>query len=227
MHRFALILVLCLAVPSAVFAAWGYTQTFDALSDGDLNGQDSWSGDTDYDIQSAVAVAGKAVAVTAASDGIIQRTITSASSGTFRIEMRKAGTTTGNNQSNIGQGDWGTLTNRLTSVGFGYNSNHDKIYYVKTDTSETQIQAFSADTWYTVDQEIDCSTDQYRVRIDEGSWTAWGALYNSNTCSNFSVVSFRKSDADDIDMYWDSISDGAAVAATGGYDASDWWSLFW
>ncbi|KKU20693.1 MAG: hypothetical protein UX33_C0041G0011, partial [Candidatus Azambacteria bacterium GW2011_GWC1_46_13] len=53
-----------LVFASSANAAWTYEQTFNTLNNGDLNGQDSWSGAVEYDIQSSISHEGtKAVKV--------------------------------------------------------------------------------------------------------------------------------------------------------------------
>jgi hypothetical protein len=58
--------------------AWTYEQKFDGLTTGDLNGQDSWSGSTNYDVSTTNPAEGtKCVTITG--DGTerqISRTIT-------------------------------------------------------------------------------------------------------------------------------------------------------
>ena len=226
MRKYLPLLIAIILIPNAVFAAWTYTQNFNSLSDGDLNGQDSWSGDTTFDVQATVSSdAGKSVEYANAAEGLIQRTITGVTDGTMRIELRKDTTLLGNMQVGLGKGDWGTGSNRLAIVGLGYNLNFDKIYWISAGTSEATIQSFSASTFYTIDIDFDCGTDQYRVRVDEGTYTSFANFYDNGTCTEVTNIIFRKQDGFTSASYWDNVSAAAAAATAidNVFSYSFWW----
>ena len=68
-----------------------YEQTFNNLVNGDLNGQDSWSGAGEYDVQSTLAYEGtKAVQVNALNTSkLISRTVPSFTSGQMYFSVRR------------------------------------------------------------------------------------------------------------------------------------------
>lgn len=72
--------------------AWTYEQNFNALNDGDLNGQDSWSGGTGYDVQTSVVYEGAKAVIGDSTNQNIDRAITAVSAGTVYFAMRHNGT---------------------------------------------------------------------------------------------------------------------------------------
>ena len=76
---------------------WTYEQTFNTLNNGDLSGQDNWSGDIQYDVQSTLAYEGtKAVQVNALDTSkLITRTVPSFTSGQMYFSVRRDVNSTG------------------------------------------------------------------------------------------------------------------------------------
>jgi len=76
---------------------WTYEQTFNTLNNGDLNGQDSWSGAGEYDVQTSITHEGaKAVQVNALNTSkLISRTVPSFTSGQMYFSVRRDVNSTG------------------------------------------------------------------------------------------------------------------------------------
>lgn len=71
--------------------------------------------------------------------------------------------------------------------------------------SGTSLQAFSADTNYTIIIEYDNSTDQFRVKVDSGSFSSW--INYASVATNITRIRFRvvASNANNADFYFDDI----------------------
>lgn len=183
--------------------SWNYNQNFDALASATLNGQDSWgsgSNPGNFNVQSSIAYggSGKAVGHTAWAESDIKRSVPAITSGTIRVRMRKEAL---NMQQGLRLLSGSTL---LAHVFMGHNGGANKLGY-QTGSSEIELQSFSASTWYTFDIQFDTSTDQYRVRIDEGAWTAWSNFVNNATASSVDTIQLSKGDGGTTALYWDGI----------------------
>ena len=137
---------------------WTYTQNFDALTTADLNGQDSWSADTAFDVQSSVVLQGtKSIACTpAGSNRIASRAITATTEGGVSFKWRVTDATEGNG--------WFHLTSSTTvACQVLWDGGTLKAYNGATLSS---LGAYSANTTYEVGIVFDCSTDKYNVYLD-------------------------------------------------------------
>ena len=76
------------------------------------------------------------------------------------------------------------------------------------------LSSYLANTWYTIDLEFDVAAqpDKYRVRVNEGAWSAWIATMNPYT----EISMFRVSDSatNAHVFYFDDIRPTAAVDVT-------------
>ena len=118
--------------------AWGYTQNFDALTDGDLNGQDSWSGNTNYDVQTSVTFQG-AKAVSSAHNGqVVSRTVTGVTDGLFHYAQRSDSTANCNDV----QLSLKSSTTYLAIVRWNTSGNIIRLYGASSET----VSAYSANS---------------------------------------------------------------------------------
>lgn len=146
-----------------------YSQNFDALSDGDLHGQDSWSGSTDYDVGSTGYSSKGASCTSPAGDyRSIFRTIDAQTNATFAVWMKYSSTS-----GNVWFGLWKDST-------YAYQLNlydDGNFRFVHGDGSGgwagTNLCASSAGTWYYGEIEIRSSDAKGRARVNGGSWTDW------------------------------------------------------
>src|SRR3989338_8281410 len=78
---------------SSANAAWSYEQTFNNLNNGDLNGQDSWSGSTAFDVVTTGTPyeGAKHLSFSTLADIDISRNITPTENGTLYFSVRTAG----------------------------------------------------------------------------------------------------------------------------------------
>jgi len=188
---------------------------FDSYSTGDLHGgsggsgwSGNWDGSVDFDVTTTNPQQG-ANAVTIASsinDRRINRTFTGVSTGIQSFRMRIAGT---NGFGDCGHND-GANTNAAQRTAVRFNASGNIIRFNDAYAS-TDIQAYSANTYYKVEIDFDTSTDDYRVRVDEGTWTARGNFVNT-TSTTLDRVDMHKTDTAGSDWFFDNIEDTGTVA---------------
>lgn len=139
--------------------AWTYTQDFDSLTTADLNGQDSWSADTAFDVQTSVVLQGtKSISCTpAGSNRIASRAITPVTNGGVSFLYRVTNATEGNGIFYLKSGssyccqivwDSGTLK--------GYNG-----------ATLSNLASYSANTTYKLAFVFDCATNKFDVYLDD------------------------------------------------------------
>ena len=195
--------------------AWTYEQTFNSLSGGDLNGQDSWGGGTNntrFDVQSSVVFEGaNAVSNTQpgdASSSEIIRTVTGINSGIVYVSIRRTAAA-GNLSIKLGESAsskmyvvMDTLGNIVTLSGALFTSN--------------TIQAYSNDTWYRIGIEFDNvgQPNKFRANVDGGSFTSWLDVTNTSY-TNIDEIHLDSSDAiSGVTDYYDFISPNYTASAT-------------
>ncbi len=167
----------------------------DTKSTGDLNGQDNWSGATEYDVvtdadaryegdQGIKVIAGASqrvmanTSVTAANDGIMyigMRPVTIASGERVEVFIYESGSQKGNikfdeTTGNIQINHAGVFSNVLTS--------------------------YSLDQWYIIAIDFDAADDQYQANVYDTvaeSWVGWsgdGALADNGVITEINEVRF-------------------------------------
>lgn len=227
MRQFLLALIVSLIVPNVAFAAWVATDNFDSYSDGDLNNgaggtgwSTNWSGNAIYDIQGTVKFQGtKAVQyVDAAAEPEIGRTYAGVTDGCTHVAIRR------NASADILEywiAEGGIAeANRVFGIQM-FNLNINVV-----GSASTNLGAYALDTWYEVDFEYDASTDQFRARLDGGTYTAW--LNARTTETQVDGLLLRNgANGGASTSYWDDIR-ACTVAATGGMLAdphSSWFTM--
>lgn len=176
-------------------ADWSYVQPFDGLNDGDLNGQDSWSGDVAYDVQTTVKFAGaKAVSCSPASltENFIHRSLPASVDGGSLI-FYMAATKTSGEAGNVWlmQG-----INRCVRIQFtGGNIN------INTSSNTTVLTGFVSGQWYKIQVDFLSSTT-FNITIDDG--TANGPFTYVSETSFPDRIQFSCYDTGTV--YWDEIS---------------------
>lgn len=147
------------------------TEDFNSYTNGDLNGQGSWSGSTLFDIQTATAGNPEGVGV--------GKEVYMGGGGTPGDDVVKTGSTVGTGKTSF---YWRTgVTNKVVvtkfqddltvvwEVRFMDDGNMD----ISGNATEDIITSYSANTWYLVEVEWQASDDTVRARGDGGDWTNW------------------------------------------------------
>jgi len=144
--------------------AWSYEQKFNTLNDGDLNGQDSWTGNG-WQIQTTNKYEGaKGVAAEhTTSDFYADRTITGISDGVVYLAMMR-GTRTGDSNFRF------ILQEGANQVADFWMRNDNKVYY--HDGSLHELGTFTDSVWGVVKITFDGSTDKIKYKWHNG--TSWG-----------------------------------------------------
>lgn len=157
-----------------------FTDDFNAYSAGDLNGQGSWAGSVQFDVQATVVKEGaKAVIGNAGGDYIISK------SGTARTDGKKTFYFRTSNHAGFGSGQYFQIRldcSTEASAFLAINCHQDGYIKRWVDTGLVDIQTYVDDHWYCIEIEWRSSPDyKYRVRVDGGAWTDWGYGYLQNT----------------------------------------------
>lgn len=214
MKKIIIVLILILIgmfMADAIFGATIFEDDFNSYTDGDLNGQGSWTGSAYFDIDGTTTKEGaKAVYYTYADDLTIEKSGTGQADGTIFIYMRSAGTT---EAINFGLKQSTTLkcAVRLSETGYCQR-------YV-AGGAYASISAYVANTWYGLGIEWRSSDDTCRFTCDEGTtWSNWYAP--SSGITTLDKVSLDVQTTGGTDIYFDYIDEAKYTAPSGTSTAS-------
>lgn len=194
------------------FAAWSYVTSFESgtFSTGDLNGQDSWTGGTSFDVVNTQASDGTQSVAVAANDNI-SRTITQVTDDptTVYFSVRTTDATTADNWLIRFYADTG-YTQNVGSFYLG-GATQGTFHWRESGGTWHAAGTYDVDTWYDVKLEIDYTNDCVTVTIDGGTPTA--CLDNSDAAALSDIEAIRlyynNGDADVPTFYFDNLSDTA------------------
>lgn len=179
--------------------AWTYEQKFNDLNTGDLNGQDSWndtpsSGTSVSVVESNTYEGAKCAFATALVKSY--RQISAVTSGVFYVSLMHT-TSTGGIHGMV-------IMSSSYSVAFQFymrvESPND--WYCIDGASPVYIGSWTDNVYTRAGIEFDCSTDQWRINFDDGSWSSWFDFQNVQA----SVGAMRLWHNSIDDCYWDFIS---------------------
>jgi len=212
---------------------WTYEEKFNDLTTGDLNGQDSWSGGTGYDVTTTAAAiyeGTKGVSETASLS--IQRQITSIDSGTMYVSMKT-------NDANTNGGGYLILNNNagLSDVLVNFWSDYTIRTLNDTQTAWIQVgsETWSADTWSRIGIQFRCtgaaayeglSERYYNISVDDG---AWNGPYEMERSSGTNIEDIKFYRLGSSENYWDYVSYeyGGAVADPCEYSGTSDWYVYY
>lgn len=137
----------------------------DTYDNGDINGQGTWSGSTNHDVQTTVKQAGTKAIADATGGAIIDASFTIQADGNQVIYCRSTNISTVN-----------YIFAKIREDGAnnvsGFRSNNSTIERWDTD-GFTSLGSASADTWIKVEMEWKTATDEIRFNLDDGGFTAF------------------------------------------------------
>jgi len=194
------------------------SDNFESYSTGALNGENGgtgWQGawvtnDSSIAVQTSTVKSGSNAVESNnnASGSNCYRQFDSLSDGVFTIYVR-------NSNNTKGYGIW------LASGGFTSSERACFIYFTGGDIKYqsnssyyTLKSNFVSDTWYKIDIEFDCSTDEYRARVDDSSWTSWVDFAILSSATTLDYFKADRGSAGPYYTYIDDISIDATVAPT-------------
>jgi hypothetical protein len=162
-----------------------YAQNFNDLNDGDLNGQDSWSGYAMFDVQTSVKYEGaKAVAFLGqAPDGWdkIQRTITTTTdnfSASIAMKLKK-----GSSGDTVGILALFTGTTKFVEA-YCLAGATDTLYL----NNSSVITGMTSEAWHLFNVEVDFTQSKARVQVDGGTFSSWiNFLSASSQCTSIKI----------------------------------------
>lgn len=210
--KYIVALVLAVSVftvaPIKTFAAWTYEQLFNTLSNGDLNGQDSWSGGTAVDVQSTVVYEGAKAIIEVNGNTNMTRSITAVTSGTMYIAGRmEAGFGDGANFDMRSNGN----TNSQIRIAFRDTGN---ISAFSSSGENIIVTGFLTGTWYLF--EITFNGSSYTVRYNtsgtSAGWSSSFGPYNYQTgAADIDTIRFNLGGSQT--SYWDTITPTNPIAS--------------
>lgn len=170
---------------------WIYYENFNSRTVGDLNGQDGWSGDTNFDVTTSNPHEGAKTLIDSATSGEIIRTIPSLASGRALV-WRMHSTTTAQSYFVLREG---TGVKIYTALFTGYM----RIY---NGSIWAGVKAYSTNTYYR--NEILWDNNQNKLIADtvDSGWSAGNGTWS--TINNIRLLA----DTGAGDKYWDTIAVG-------------------
>ncbi|NTW31246.1 MAG: hypothetical protein HGB12_01200 [Bacteroidetes bacterium] len=171
---------------NGAYAQWTYEQKFNTLTDGNLNGQDSWSGGAgEIVVQTTTKYEGaKGISLAASGSTYAVRDITEVQTGIVYVAMRAVNNTTGGIYFYLYHAT--TSNNWVAMVGF-----HGNGYIISYDQSlgaYVNIAPYVAGQWYIMAIEIDCPNRNHRIKVHNGTaWSAWTAWFQNTVEANLGV----------------------------------------
>ena len=154
--------------------AWSYEQLFNSLNTGDLNGQDSWSGDPNYDVGTTAPFEGTKGVQSTASNGTIRRAITAVSSGVMYFAMRRPDT--------ISDAEFQLRTAGNTLVRLQIAFQGGNITVSDSASPHTLVTNYSTSVFYVFEVTFDAS-NQHSIRYRTTA-TAWSASTGNLAAEN-------------------------------------------
>jgi hypothetical protein len=93
----------------------------------------------------------------------------------------------------------------LGGVDFGGNGSAGNANLINPDSSAFPLAPVNINQWYTVEIEADATTDQYRAKIDNGTWSVWKNFYQNRLVTNLDGIRLTKANGGTQPVYWDDI----------------------
>lgn len=211
MRRLVLLLALLL-LPAPAFAVTLFTDDFESYADAtNLNGLNGGSGWTSAWSESAagkfktnsVTVHGgsRSVKYTAdASEPNATRSFTGVTSGTFSYYEYKTSAAADTCEIFMKEG---------ASIRFAVRFWFDTT--IRNNSGATTFGNYAANTWTKITIDFDNSTDQFRVAIDAGAYSAW-TNYDSTATNIDSFDLQKEANGNTASCFWDDISPVSAAA---------------
>ena len=180
--------------------AWTYEALFDTTSSpsysaGDLNGQNSWSAATSYDVQSSVTYQGDGAVLqtgTAATPAVIA--FSAVSDGTLYYAERRSSTS----------GDASVYFRNSGTLQFSINFEIAKIRTNNGAGVAVILDPYVANTWYVIEVTFDASNN-HTIRYNTGSgWSASFGPYTSTNTADINEIELNTGTTNN--QYWDMIT---------------------
>lgn len=176
--------------------AWTFSDDFNSYSDGNLNGQGSWSGSTTYQIQGVTVYEGAKAVKSIGANANIDRSITSVSSGVMYFTMMKPDTTQDAAFRLVsGASIWMQISFSAGNI----------LLFDGTGNPTTLVTGYTTGTFYIFEVTI-ISTSQLSLRY-RAVGSAWSASTGTRSSSvTGSVDKIQLNQGGSGTAYWDYIS---------------------
>ncbi len=191
-----------------------FEDNFNSYTDGDLNGQGSWSGDSNFQIQGTTTYEGaKAVYINNPGDvKNIEKTGNQESPGRITVYMRQGSTSVEGIIFYLFEG-----ISACTGVKFHSDGN---IKALITGSQWITLQSYNSNQWYCVEIEWQGTglSSEVRFRVDKGTWTDWKEPFDYwSTGPN--KVKFQAC-ANTVDGYYDYIAENPVSSSSSSSSSS-------
>jgi hypothetical protein len=203
-------------------------ENFNALTNGDLNGQNGWSAYSSFDVQDSVKQEG-AKALYVAHDGtnrVAPKSLPNYTSGIYGCYIRAVNHTGVNAVSFYDSNGTTYITNFRTHP-------NGKMYISdKAWTDIVTVDSYTNGVWYHFESELDQPNGRIRGRIDGAAWSEWSS---TSSFTNISKITIDVCDDPGAAGYWDyvtyddqlatvttqAVTDRAATTGTGNGTITD------
>lgn len=177
---------------------YSYSQNFDSLTTGNLNGQDSWSGSSLFQVQTGTVIQGTKtpyVSVTSGYNAQIGRSITAVDKGEMSFYVRVT-----NNNSNTRQIKLTSSGDGTGNARCGISFKSGNIYGIDNN-SDSFLQAYSNNTNYLIKFVFDSTAGKYDIYVDGTKKANQITMASSGNVNYIHVGCFGEYEA----MYFDDI----------------------
>ena len=183
---------------------------FNSYSDGDLNGQGSWSGSTLFDVEGTTVQEGtKAVSNVSATGGEIAKGFTIQANGVQRFYIRQVDGTLADNSGTFQLKEGATVIVQL----FRWStSNGSDLRYQTGASTYTNFGTLTSGNWFYVDIEWRSSDKYIRYSFNGGAFTSWVAPVNNFT-SGIDTVVLQRYNAGTGETNFDNFTDQTPATA--------------
>lgn len=180
---------------------WTYTQNFDSLTVGDLNGQDSWSGSVLYDIQTSVKYQGTKAVQGIGTNANMTRALTATDQGVMYFAMMKPDT--------ISDASFQLMTGGNTAVRLQVTFQSGNITVTNGAGSSTVIAGYSTATFYLFEVTYNLN-NTHSIRYHDG--VSWSTPITALTAvNNGTIDGIRFNQGSTGTAYWDIITPTSPV----------------
>jgi len=156
--------------------AWTYKQKFDDLNNGDLDGQDNWSGSTDIDVSETSPCQGTKSVRTNTEGAYIERSIDAVANGILYVTMKSDAPSDSSVEFYLKDGG-----NDIACVTL--HTDQTISFYITSGWQRYVIQDYTPGDCYRIGIEFNATTDKYRVNVNGGEWTDW-----KDTIASFDTI---------------------------------------
>jgi hypothetical protein len=185
-----------------------FETNFDSYSLGLLSGQNGWEGDVNEIFSVVNGTSGKEVTTNGATSDYVNKQGTAITDGYISFKCKRH---TNEGVGRIYSQIYHTDVNSYARATIAFLGSTSQIQYRTGGSTFVNIQAYSLDTWYTIQINWRSSDGYVRYKVDAGSWTDWVAADETSDTPDGVRFQSGSGTVDDY-AYWDDITDPTQIA---------------